>query len=85
MKKDKQIPYEKRTSCKYCRAKGYLKIIKNENTNETIRRYLHETKSILLTFDINEPRVECYCQLCGNYSNYYVEEGLFADGVIKEI
>lgn len=87
---DKHDPYEKRTPCKYCNAKGYLKIIKNDYTNKYIKECLErDTKRKLgyveMTFLGEVDVIKCYCQLCGEISSYYIEEGLFADGVIKEI
>lgn len=78
-------PYEKRTPCKFCGTKGYLKIIKNEDTNNQIRKYITKPKNILLVFDPDQPILRCYCQICGNYCEYFVQEGLFSDGVVKEI
>lgn len=86
MKKDKHDPYENRTKCYSCKTKGYLKIIKNENTNEYIKTAL-ESELIdyrLVFFDFIR-RLECMCQKCGHIDYYDVEEGLFVDGVIKEI
>lgn len=82
-------PYEKRTPCKFCGTKGYLKIIKNEDTNNQIRKALirevERKCGVMYCFELDPPLVRCYCQECGNYGNYRVEEGLFSDGVVKEI
>lgn len=78
-------PYENRTPCKFCGTKGYLKIIKNEDTNNQIRKYLNEPKNVMYCFELDPPVLRCYCQECGNYCEYRVQEGLFSDGVVKEI
>ena len=78
-------PYENRTACKYCGKKGYLKIVKNNSTNDIIRKKLNEPKNVMYSFELDPPMLRCLCQNCGEYHNYFVKEGLFADGVIKEI
>lgn len=82
MKKDKHDPYENRTKCYSCKTKGYLKIIKTENTNTDIVRYINDMKYV---FNLEPPRLECLCQNCGIISSYSICAGLFVDGVIKEI
>lgn len=77
-------PYENRTSCHFCKTKGYLKIVKNEDANEQIRNYLNKPKNVMYSFEI-ENKLRCFCQNCGSYGNYNINEGLFSDGVVKEI
>lgn len=82
-------PFENRTPCKFCGTKGYLKIIKNEDTNNQIRKYfineLERKIGVMHCFELDPPILRCCCQECGNYCEYRVQEGLFSDGVVKEI
>ena len=61
-------PFESRASCSKCGIKGYLKIIKNEDTNNQIRKFLNEDKNIMYNFELNPPILNCYCQECGKSS-----------------
>jgi len=78
-------PFESRASCSKCGIRGYLKIIKNEDTNNQIRKFLNEDKNIMYNFELNPPILNCYCKECGNYAEYHVQKGLFLDGIVKEI
>jgi S-ribosylhomocysteine lyase LuxS involved in autoinducer biosynthesis len=78
-------PYENRTECIACKTKGYLKIVKTDKSKKVIESFLNRPKNIMYSFKLESEMVMCYCQNCGNVSNYNVQEGLFSDGVIKEI
>lgn len=81
-------PYENRTKCRSCGKKGYLKIIDtyDKNPNKTISEYLHfKSRGTMMSFCGETFYLDCTCSYCNDFNTYPIENGLFVDGVIKEI